>query len=145
MPRARAGNSTGQCRAFIRKPFFFSFTSSSKSNILISIFKRPCTIYNLAGQLVLQKASLQWASFACPSGRAALLQNVLAKCLSLDHVHSLYHQFFFHLSTPPPLEIHYFSRMLIIFGIILYTQVIVHTLNLLHHRLNFYFLFICAN
>ena len=50
-----------------------------------------------------------------------------------------------HLPTPPPLEIHSFSRMLVIFGIISYTQVIVHTLNVLHHRLNFHFIFICAN
>jgi hypothetical protein len=46
-----------------------------------------------------------------------------------------------HLPTPPPLEIHSFSRMLVIFGIISYTQVIVHTLNVLHHRLNFHFIF----
>ena len=36
----------------------------------------------------LEKASLRWASFVCPSGRAALLQQVLAKMLSVWVLHS---------------------------------------------------------
>ena len=64
-------------------------------------------------------------------------------CFEYDRI--CINNFCSHLPTPPPLEIHSFSRMLVIFGIISYTQVIVHTLNVLHHRLNFHFIFICAN